>query len=73
MVVDKGVKSAVAVEPNDDMRKQGADFTKSKQVIWKNGSAEKTTLAENSIDWLTMASSFHWPISKSQLRNFTEF
>ena len=32
MVVDKGVKSAVAVEPNDDMRKQGADFTKSKHL-----------------------------------------
>lgn len=70
MVVDKGVKSAVAVEPNDDMRKQGADFTKSKQVIWKNGSAEKTTLAENSIDWLTMASSFHWADFKIATEEF---
>ena len=48
----------------------GCRFHKSKQVIWKNGSAERTTLAENSIDWLTMASSFHWADFKIATEEF---
>jgi ubiquinone/menaquinone biosynthesis C-methylase UbiE len=62
MVVNAGIKSAIAVEPNLDMRQNGInDSNQAKtKVIWKEGSAEKTSLESNSADFLTMASSFHW-------------
>ncbi len=49
-----------AVEPNDDMRNQGEQDSQNLPIIWQKGSGENTGLAENSCDWLTMASSFHW-------------
>ena len=60
MVNAAGVKSAVAVEPNDDMRTNGVAASKETDIHWLAGSAEQTGLADGSCDWLTMASSFHW-------------
>ncbi len=58
MISQAGVKKIYAVEPNDDMRtnaEQSGD-----QVTWSKGSAENSGLADGSVDWVTMASSFHW-------------
>lgn len=60
MVHDKGLKSATAVEPNDDMRANGVNDSVGTSVRWLAGNAEQTGLPDASCDWLTMASSFHW-------------
>ncbi|MBU3679711.1 MAG: class I SAM-dependent methyltransferase [Candidatus Kapabacteria bacterium] len=60
MVTAQGAKSVVAVEPNDDMRSNGLADNGSLSISWIAGSAESTGLQSQSVDWLTMASSFHW-------------
>ena len=60
MVYDKDVKTVKAVENCDDMRKQGIIDSGGKNLKWIKGSAEKTNLNDDSCDWITMASSFHW-------------
>jgi len=69
MVHSKGVKSVIAVEPNDDMNAKGiADSAGA--IHWQTGSAEKTGLPDASCDWLSMASSFHWADFDSATREF---
>ena len=60
MVYNKGVKNTVAIEPNENMRKQGEIDSKNTEIKWKNGKAENISIDDNSCDLLTMASSFHW-------------
>jgi ubiquinone/menaquinone biosynthesis C-methylase UbiE len=55
-----GLRSVVAVEPNDKMREQGVESSRSTAIVWRKGSAEATGLPDASADLLTMASSFHW-------------
>ncbi|MDA7756439.1 class I SAM-dependent methyltransferase [Opitutales bacterium] len=60
MVFSTGVHSAIAIEPNDDMREHGIKDSQNTSIIWQPGNAEKTGLPNESVDMLTMASSFHW-------------
>lgn len=60
MLASRNPKSIIAVEPNDDMRGEGKAFTQGTPVEWRKGSAEHTTLENEQVDWLCMASSFHW-------------
>ena len=60
MLAVRGVRSIVAVEPNDDMREQGIETSRGTNVAWRKGSAESTGLPDGSADLVTMASSFHW-------------
>jgi ubiquinone/menaquinone biosynthesis C-methylase UbiE len=60
MLAERGLRSVVAVEPNDDMRSQGVATSQGTRIAWQKGSAEATTLADGSVDLLSMASSFHW-------------
>ena len=60
MVCSKGVRSTVAVEPNDDMRNAGILASTDSPIEWKAGSAEVTGLEDESVDLVSMASSFHW-------------
>jgi ubiquinone/menaquinone biosynthesis C-methylase UbiE len=60
MVQREGVKSAIAIEPNDDMRLNGIEDSIGTPIRWLQGHAEKTGLNDESCDWITMASSFHW-------------
>lgn len=60
MIQAFGVRSATAVEPNDDMRQNGMTDSRHTDIRWLSGSAEATGLEDSSADWLTMASSFHW-------------
>jgi ubiquinone/menaquinone biosynthesis C-methylase UbiE len=55
-----GLHSIVAVEPNDDMRGQGIETSRETDISWRKGSAEATGLPNNSVDLVSMASSFHW-------------
>ncbi len=60
MLAARGCRSVVAVEPNEDMREQGAEVNRAARIEWRNGSGEQTGLAAQSADLLSMASSFHW-------------
>lgn len=60
MMAGTGPRSIVAIEPNDDMRKWGERDSADLPIKWYAGSAEVTGLDDESIDLVTMASSFHW-------------
>ena len=59
-----------AVEPCDEMREEGVRFTADFDISWHSGSAETTRLADASVDWVTMASSFHWADTPVALKEF---
>ena len=62
-----------AVEPNNEMRMEGIRQNEyGNKILWSKGSGEKTELEDNSVDWVFMASSFHWQIIKSLFLNFIE-
>ena len=48
-----------AMEPNDEMRKYGKEFTKDSNVIWKKGNAERTSENDHIFDAVTYGSSFN--------------
>ena len=55
------VKTLYAIEPNKNMREACKKSCKNfKNVITIDGSAEDTTLMDNSIDFITVAQAFHW-------------
>jgi ubiquinone/menaquinone biosynthesis C-methylase UbiE len=60
MLAGRGFRSVTAVEPNDEMRAQGAADPANGAIVWRRGSAEDTTLGDACADLLSMASSFHW-------------
>lgn len=70
MVNARGVSSARAVEPNDDMREHGESDSTDTDIAWSKGSGEETGLASNSADLITMASSFHWVDFEAGLAEF---
>lgn len=70
MVLDAGVKSVTAVEPNNDMRSNGVSDSLKTSIRWMSGSAEITGLPDSSIDWLSMASSFHWADFSASTKEF---
>ncbi len=71
MIAKTGVKSVIAVEPNDDMRRQGVAHSGEGNIVWKEGSGENTTLPTGSADLLSMASSFHWVDFDRGITEFT--
>lgn len=51
----------LGVEPNENMRKAGEDYLRNfKGFDSINGSSEKTTLTDHSVDIITVAQAFHW-------------
>ena len=71
MVSERGVRSSIAIEPNDDMRKQGQkDSIDMYDIYWLNSRAERTSLTAQCCNWLTMASSFHWVDFDLSIREF---
>lgn len=59
-LVERGLHSVVAVEPNDDMRREGIASSAGTGVTFSKGTAEATGLPDHSFDLVSMASSFHW-------------
>ena len=70
MVYKKGIKNIIAVEPNNDMRSYGKADSSGLNIEWLLGSAEKTNLKSESVNWITMASSFHWADFDNALKEF---
>jgi len=62
--------NVTAVEPNDEMRKEGKKYTTDYSVDWLKGSGEETGLSDSEFDWVIMASSFHWT---NPLKSLPEF
>jgi len=60
MVASRNVKSAIAIEPNNEMRLCGIRDSTAAIINWRKGGGEETGLANNCCDLLSMASSFHW-------------
>lgn len=60
LVNASGVRSTIAIEPNEEMRTFGMADSRDANIRWLPGSAEDTGLDAQSCDLLTMASSFHW-------------
>ena len=60
MVCSLRPKTAIAIEPIKDMMENGINDSKNFPIKWIQAYAESTGLQDNSVDWLTMASSFHW-------------
>jgi ubiquinone/menaquinone biosynthesis C-methylase UbiE len=70
MVHDLGVRSFTAIEPNEDMRTNGVTDCLNISVRWCTSSAEAAGLPDGSVDWLSMASSFHWANFDAATREF---
>jgi SAM-dependent methyltransferase len=56
----RGLRSIIAIEPNDEMRKKGVETSRGSPITWRKGAAEDTGLADASVDLVSMASSLHW-------------
>jgi ubiquinone/menaquinone biosynthesis C-methylase UbiE len=69
MLSQAGLKT-VAVEPCENMRAEGIRFTAEYDIDWHAGWAEATSLPDASVDWGTMASSFHWTDTPVALAEF---
>jgi len=60
LLLENGFK-VFGVEPNQEMKKYAEhNLSKFHGFVSCTGSAEKTTLADNSIDAITVAQAFHW-------------
>ena len=70
MVHARGVRSTIAIEPNEYMRNQGIQDSSGTSIKWLAANAEKTGLASESVHMLTMASSFHWVDFEVATREF---
>lgn len=68
----KNGNTVFGIEPNEDMRRMGeANLLMYPNFRSINGSAESTTLAKDSVDFVTAAQSFHWfdaPRAKIEFR-----
>lgn len=61
-----------AIEPNDEMRKEGiANFVNKPEFKWLKGSAESTGLENDSVEWILMGSSFHWVNVREAVNEFS--
>ncbi|MCP4923426.1 MAG: methyltransferase domain-containing protein [bacterium] len=60
MLASMAPASITAVEPNVDMRTIGMRDSEKTKIHWQEGSGEGTNLPDQSVDMLSMASSFHW-------------
>ena len=60
LIASYNPKSVIAIEPNEDMRSVGIRDSSNTNIKWQEGSGEKTGLQNESIDMVSMASSFHW-------------
>lgn len=69
ILANRGIR-CIAVEPNDEMRREGIEATAGLGIEWRHGTAEETDLEASSVDWVTMASSFHWTDTSQSLPEF---
>ena len=69
-IAERGFENITAVEPNDDMRENGIKHCENFEVDFVNGSGEDIPLDDNSVNFVSMASSFHWTNPEVSLPEF---
>jgi len=60
MLSAQALDSVIAIEPSDEMRRNGLLTSQGQSIDWRRGTAEQTNLPACAYDLVTMASSFHW-------------
>ncbi len=60
LLKSKKILKLYAVEPSENMKQFGESHIENGGIEWLIGSAENSNLKSNSLDIVTMASSFHW-------------
>src|SRR5476649_1490467 len=60
MLAARGLRSVAAVEPSEEMLRQGILESRDTGITWHRGSAEATGLPTGSVDLVTVASALHW-------------
>lgn len=70
MLASKSFGHLTAIEPNDNMRACGIQDSKHLPIEWRSGSGETTGLPDNSVDFVSMASSFHWVNFEKGIQEF---
>lgn len=70
MLAAQGLRSVTAIEPDDAMRANGERDSEGTGINWRKGDGAATGLADASVDWLSMASSFHWVDTQAGLAEF---
>ncbi len=60
MLAAEELRSVTAVEPSDEMRRNGVLTSADHDILWRRGTAEETGLPSLAYDLVSMASSFHW-------------
>ncbi len=60
MLAAQALHSVTAVDPSDEMRRNGVLTSGNHDIVWRRGSAEDTGLPSRAYDLVSMASSFHW-------------
>lgn len=65
-----GCQNIVAVEPNNDMRSHGKKDSNNLPIRWQSGDGENTNIDSDSVDLVTMASSFHWVEFEKGVKEF---
>ncbi|MDR1551280.1 MAG: class I SAM-dependent methyltransferase [Holosporaceae bacterium] len=74
VLAEMGCENIYAVEPNDEMRNEGKEYTKNLRgevIKWLKGSGETTNLPGHCVDLVVMASSFHWTDPSRSLPEFS--
>lgn len=69
-LLKENARRVVAVEPNEEMRRQGIADCAGLDIEFFAGDAEQTSLETESVDMVTMASSFHWADFEKSLAEF---
>jgi SAM-dependent methyltransferase len=70
MLSSRGLRSVVAIEPNDEMRANGIRDSAGHPIVWRAGSGEATGMPDGTADLPTMASAFHWVDFNAGMREF---
>jgi|ERR1700733_9611522 len=60
MLAAQALHSVTAVEPSDEMRRNGLLTSQEHDIVWRPGTAEQTGLPSRAFHLVSMASSFHW-------------
>lgn len=68
-LIELGFKG-FAIEPCNEMRSEGIKLLSNHPFQWLEGTAEKTNLSKDSVDWVLMGSSFHWADPQQALKEF---
>lgn len=68
LLLERRLAPIVAIEPNAAMRELGQAATAGRPVVWVVGTGERTGLADGSVDWFAMGSSFNTTQREACLR-----